>query len=66
MSSLADRSRARRRPPSRAEVETMIETLIAYLDVLDGDPDLETEEPEAGAREWCGSGAHRFDVGAES
>ena len=38
--------------------------LIAYLDTLDGDPDLEPEEPESGAREWCGSGAQRFDVGA--
>ena len=55
----------------RAEVEVAIETaldmvhrLIAYLDTLDGDADLEPEEPETGAREWCGSGAHRFDVGA--
>lgn len=38
--------------------------LIAYLDTLDGDPDLEPEEPDTGAREWCGAGAHRFDVGA--
>ncbi|MBA9063151.1 hypothetical protein GGQ91_002539 [Methylobacterium fujisawaense] len=52
------------RCPSRAEVEAMVEGLIDYLDALDGDADLETEEPETGAREWCGSGAHRFDVGA--
>jgi hypothetical protein len=60
-------------PPAhrRAEVEAAIETaldtvhrLIAYLDTLDGDADLEPEEPEAAAREWCGAGAHRFDVGA--
>ena len=55
----------------RRQIETAIAAaldaahqLIAYLDTLDGEPDLEPEEPETGAREWCGSGAHRFDVGA--
>lgn len=65
---------ARRAPPrgaSREDIEAAIvaaldaaHQLIAYLDTLDGDPDLEPEEPETGAREWCRSGAHRFDVGA--
>lgn len=30
----------------RAEVEARIEDLIALLDMLDGDPDLEGDEPE--------------------
>jgi hypothetical protein len=63
--------RAPRRGASREDIEAAIAAaldaahqLIAYLDTLDGDPDLEPEEPESGAREWCGSSAHRFDVGA--
>lgn len=59
------------RGASREDIEAAIAAaldaahqLIAYLDTLDGDPDLKPEEPETGAREWCGSGAHRFDVGA--
>jgi hypothetical protein len=63
--------RASRRGVTREDIEAAIAAaldaahrLIAYLDTLDGDADLEPEEPEAGAREWCGSGAQRFDVGA--
>lgn len=59
------------RDPRRRQIEAAIvaaldaaHQLIAYLDTLDGDPDLEPEEPKTGAREWFGSGAHRFDVGA--
>ena len=61
-------------PPRRAtrgEIEAAIEAaldgvarLVAHLDILDGDPDLEPEEPETGAREWWGKGVQRFDVGA--
>lgn len=59
--------RAHRRAEVEAAIEIALDTvhrLIAYLDTLDGDADLEPEEPETGAREWFGSGAHRFDVGA--
>lgn len=59
--------RAHRRAEVEAAIEAALDTvhrLIAYLDTLDGEADLEPEEPETGAREWCGSGAHRFDVGA--
>lgn len=34
-------------PQTRAAVETAIESLIALLDTIDGDPDLEAEPTES-------------------
>ena len=65
----ADRTPPRR--ALRADIEAAIDAaldaahrLILLLDVVDGDTNLEAEEPDAGAREWWGQGVQRFDVGA--
>lgn len=42
----------------RAAIEARIEQLIEYLDRIDGDPDLEDDDPAGGAIDDEGHGEH--------
>ncbi|MCA0343862.1 MAG: hypothetical protein LCH99_29555 [Proteobacteria bacterium] len=54
---------------SRAELEARIEELIALLDLLDDDPDLEDtgdEEPSAGGKVYYRKGIAEYELEADS
>ncbi|SEH31650.1 hypothetical protein SAMN02799636_01111 [Methylobacterium sp. 275MFSha3.1] len=59
---------ALRRELSRALEAALdvVDGLVARLDALDGDPDLEPDaDGEATVVEWVGAGAHRYNAGLD-